>query len=178
MALLVGLLSDQPEIEVLDGIRHRKMTPKRIHGRIQAFFTRQLEDQGGSLGETVPEWRCSVGKADGTDSLFVPDVAWVSDLRMAELSDDDAEQPPFAPDVVIEVRSPDDDLKYLRHKIQRYLANGALLALDVDPRHRLVHVHTAAGCRTLREGDHFADEAVPWFGFDVSAIFAAADRHR
>lgn len=176
--MLIGLISERPAIERLDGIRYRKMSPKRKHGRLQFFLARKLDDQGGAFGETVPEWHCKVGQVDGTDSVLVPDVAWVNDERLGALSNDDAEIPPFAPDICIEIRSPGDDLTVLKRKIARYLATGAILALDVAPRERTVTAHTHQTVRAFRIGDRFVNDAAPWFSFEVSELFAAAERKR
>jgi len=176
--MLKDLLSDRPEIELFDGVRYRKMSPKRRHGRLQLFLARTLDDRGGAFGEVVPEWRCKVGRADGTQTVFVPDVAWVSDDRLALLSDEDAEAPPFSPDIAIEIRSPGDDLEYLARKVARYLATGAVLVLDVDPEARTVVAHTGNHVTTFRDGEEFASNAAAWLSFDVSALFAAAERKR
>jgi Uma2 family endonuclease len=47
----------------------------------------------------------------------------------------------FAPQVVIEVRSPDDRLTRLRDKMQRYIAAGVLLAWLIDPFERTVAIY-------------------------------------
>ena len=92
------------------------------------------------------------------------------------LTDDEAEEPPFSPDVTVEVRSPGDDLEYLSRKIARYLATGTVLVLDVDPRERTVTAYSAQGVNIFREGDRCETSAVEWFSFDVTALFTAAQR--
>jgi Uma2 family endonuclease len=47
----------------------------------------------------------------------------------------------FAPQFVIEVRSPDDRLTRLRDKMQRYIAAGVLLAWLIDPFERTVAIY-------------------------------------
>ncbi|MBV8488902.1 MAG: Uma2 family endonuclease, partial [Candidatus Eremiobacteraeota bacterium] len=107
-----------------------------------------------------------------------PDVAWASDERLSALSDEDAEIPPFAPEIVVEVRSPRDDLKYLRQKIERCLATGAVLVLDVNPKRHEIIAHTHTSTQVFSEDETFATDAVPWFSFGLRALFAAAERHR
>jgi len=174
----ISLISERPPIERLDGERHRKVSPKQTHGRLQYFLTRALDDQGKAFGVVVPEWHCKVGQVDGTDSVLVPDVAWVSDDRLDPLSDVDAEIPPFSPDITIEIRSPGDDLDFLHNKLTRYLRTGAVLAIDVAPRERTVTAHTHATVTTFRDGDRFFSDVAPWFSFDVTELFAAAERKR
>jgi Uma2 family endonuclease len=171
-------LSDEPEIEYLDGVAHSKMSPKRRHGRLQLYISRLLEDQGGAFGETVPGWRCNIGAADGTETRFVRDVAWSSDERLAALSDEEVEEPPFAPDIVVEIRSPGDGATFLRRKIARYLSTGARLVLDVDPTPKTIAAHNAAGVQILHEGERFASETFTWLSIDVTLLFSAARRHK
>ena len=49
--------------------------------------------------------------------------------------------PVFAPDFVIEVRSPDDRLRALRGKMEDYIANGVQLAWLIDPVERTVAIY-------------------------------------
>ncbi len=174
--MLRDLLSDRPAIEFLDGVAHPKVSPKRTHGRLQFLLARLLDDQGGANGEVVPEWRCKIGSDDAEPTSFVPDVAWVSDSRLALLSDEEAEAPPFSPDVAIEIRSPGDDLAYLSRKIACYLATGSLLVLDVDPLRRAVTAHCADGVIVFGDGEQLKTKPVTWFSFDVATLFKAAQR--
>jgi Uma2 family endonuclease len=108
--------------------------------------------------------------------VFVPDVAFVSRERLKTLRGVDLEEPPFSPDIAVEVRSPDDNLSYLADKIARYLATGSILVLDVDPKTRTIHAHASSGIRTFSAEDRFAHDAVHWLQFDVSEIFAELDQ--
>lgn len=169
-------LVDWPEIEYLDGRAYPKMSPRRTHGRLQLFLASLLEVQGGAFGQAVPEWRCAVGEVDQSDTIFVPDVAWAGNERLERLSDEDTEIPPFAPDIAIEIRSPGENLGFLRTKIERYLRTGSSLVLDVDPKRHQVVAHSAAGEQTFALGDRFDSDAFPWFTFEVTALFASAAR--
>jgi len=57
-----------------------------------------------------------------------PDAAWFEGYPATDQS-----FPIFAPQFVIEVRSPDDRIARLRDKMQRYIAAGVLLAWLIDP---------------------------------------------
>ena len=95
--------------------------------------------------------------------------------RLRALSAADREQPPFSPDVVVEVWSPTNDRRYLDVKIARYLATGALLVLDVDPYARRIVAHDASGVCTYESGEQFENAAAPWLGFPVAEAFADLD---
>jgi Uma2 family endonuclease len=49
--------------------------------------------------------------------------------------------PRFAPDFVVELRSPDDRLSRVRPKMREWVDNGASLAWLVDPERRVVEIY-------------------------------------
>jgi Uma2 family endonuclease len=167
----------EPEyFERLDGVDYPKVSPKRRHAVVQGTLVKlfwQLAPSGS--GEIGPEWRFWLGKADGTDSAFLPDVAYIAKGRIRALPPKQREEPPFAPDIAVEVRSPRERTKLRETKIVRYLATGAKLVLDVDPERREIHAYDAAGCATFRRGERFANELFPWLAFDVGEVFADLD---
>lgn len=166
-----GVLFDPPEIEYLDGHPYSKVSPKRTHALVQAALLRVLGDCAHGRGEVGPEWRFDLGAVDITYTEFVPDIAFVSYGRMDALNDEDAEEPPFAPDIAIEIRSPSNRAAYIARKMARYLKCGAILVLDVDPANRTIVAHSNGGARTFLEHDRFEHDAAPWFTFDIASIF-------
>jgi Uma2 family endonuclease len=71
-----------------------------------------------------------------------PDAAWVASHRWNALTPDQRRKfPPLAPDFVIELRSPSDDLKPLQAKMQEYLENGVRLGWLIDPQNRSVEIY-------------------------------------
>ena len=62
-----------------------------------------------------------------------PDAAWFEGYPSTK-----QRFPVFAPQFVIEVRSPDERVARLRDKMQRYIAAGVLLAWLIDPLERTV----------------------------------------
>ena len=89
-----------------------------------------------------------------------------------ELSEFEGERPPFAPDLAVEIRSPDDRDRNVARKIEIYLAFGGRLVLDVHPKRKTIVAHDRSGVRTYRAGDTFAHGELPGFSFDVTAFFA------
>ena len=71
-----------------------------------------------------------------------PDVAWFSGDRLG-LPDRRKRPrfPHFAPDFVIELRSPDDRLSRLRPKMHEWVENGVALAWLIDPERRVVEIY-------------------------------------
>jgi Uma2 family endonuclease len=172
---MASILSDKPEIELLDGRAYPKVSPKAKHSGVQGALWRVIQDLAGDRGFAGTEWRFKIGRADDTNTTFVPDVSYVSVERLRSVSEKERDEPPFAPDIAVEVRSPSDNLTFLRRKVERYLQTGSLLVLVADPDKRTIVAHDAGGPRNYAVGDQFEHPAVPWLIFDVAVIFAKLD---
>ena len=161
-------------IEFLDGVAHPKVSPRSRHGVVQGAFSVILREAGRERGWVATEWDCRVPDRERL-TKFIPDASFVAFERLRPLSEHDREFPPFAPDVAVEVMSPGDDRAYLEKKIELYIAYGSRVVFDVDPVERTVRAISAAGERTLRSGDRFADVSVAWLTFEVAELFADLD---
>lgn len=164
-------IDEKPYIEILDGLRVPKTSRERVHGRLQWRLAAHLQELAGDRGDVGTEWRCWLTGGEKATTL-VPDVAFVSNVRLAALEPAAREEPPFAPDVAIEIRSPGDRKTRVEWKMRAYLAHGSLVAIDVLPDTREIRVFTLDGVRVYREGERFASRELPWLAFDVSAVFA------
>lgn len=107
----------------------------------------------------------------------MPDVAYVSYERLPkDAPPAQREKPTIAPDLAIEVASPNDSERVLEEKIELYLEFGATAVLVVDPDTRSILRIDAKRVRTrFSEGAMFTDADFPGLAIDVSALFAAAD---
>ncbi|MBV9647287.1 MAG: Uma2 family endonuclease [Candidatus Eremiobacteraeota bacterium] len=167
------------EIEVVRGVEVPKASPKRRHAQLQWVIAEILGAWAGNAGEVGTEWRFWLTKpGESTETTLVPDVAYVSVARMAELSDDEAEEPPFAPDIAVEIRSPGDRERNIETKIHLYLGAGSRLVLDVDSVRRCVVGHDQHGSRTFDEAVIFEHSEAPGLSFSVRELFARSDRKR
>jgi Uma2 family endonuclease len=112
--------------------------------------------RGGEVARQLGGWghQHRLGYVTGPDTGFhfrdgsrrSPDAAWFERTRWREAKQ--AAKPPqrfpvFAPDFVIEVRSPDDRIRKLREKMEEYMANGVQLAWLIDPHERTVSIYRA-----------------------------------
>ena len=164
---------DPPEIEYLDGRAYPKVSPKLRHSLVQGAMVRILHRTGGGRGCVAPE--LDVYPGGGTATKFVPDIAYITTERLKALSPAQRDDPPFSPDIAVEVWSPSNDRSYLETKIARYLATGSLLVLDVNPNARTVSAHDASSVRTYESGEMFEHPAIPWLRFEVAETFADLD---
>jgi Uma2 family endonuclease len=66
-------------------------------------------------------------------SRLSPDAAWFDRARWRQARQSGELFPVFAPEFVMELRSPDDSLRLLNHKMREYMNNGVQLAWHIDP---------------------------------------------
>lgn len=167
-------LDEKPYKEIYDGRLHLKVSPQHIHGIVQIVVGSLLLEWARERGDVVCEWRVFL---DEKTSL-VPDLSFISDELAATLSETELERPPLSPELIIEIRSPDDRNRNIRRKTQLYLQHGAVVVLNIDPQKRAVAVTTAEREQTLHAGDTFEHPAFPGLAVPVSSIFAPLDRRR
>jgi Uma2 family endonuclease len=71
-----------------------------------------------------------------------PDLSWIRRDRWEALSQDDREKfPPIAPDFVLELKSPSDNIKDLRDKMAEYQDAGVKLGWLIDRQARTVEIY-------------------------------------
>lgn len=106
-------------------------------------------------------------------SLLSPDASWVRRDRWEALtSRQRARFAPLCPDVVFEVRSEGDRVSDLQAKMRAYLANGAGLAVLIDPEERTVSIYRRnRDAAVLKNPLHLPlDPELPGFVLDLAAI--------
>lgn len=161
-------LDEKPYKELYDGAVHEKVSPQFDHGKVVFQIEKLLETWALGRGEFAAEWRTY--PAEGIS--LVPDVSFISSSRLASFSKVERQKPPLAPDIVFEVRSPDDRDANIDRKTKLYLELGTTLIVNVDPERRVVRL-------TDRERDVELDESQtiehPRFedlNIPVAALFA------
>lgn len=157
--------------EYIDGQPVELNVGNKPHSRIQAKCSRKLDEYldtrpGAYL---AVELRCRLTVA-GEPCIYLPDIAVV-------LGDEDSTEIRFlnrAPDLVVEIRSPDDSLASLHRKIRDYFANGTKLAWLVLPEERSVLVFTpSAPTRTVISGETLdGGDLLPGLQIPVDTLFS------
>jgi Uma2 family endonuclease len=107
---------------------------------------------------------------NGKDTVRAPDVGFVAKVRVPdELTDGYA---PFAPDIAIEVVSPNDDAVDLEQKISEYLKYGTQMVWVFYPKLKRVVVHTPKGSYPIDEdGTLDGGDVLPGFKLRLKDIF-------
>lgn len=107
-------------------------------------------------------------------SCLSPDASWVRSERWNALTREEREGfAPLCPDAVFEVRSQSNTLAELREKMLAYLANGARLAVLIDPDARAVEVYRPGHEPERHEQPARValDPELPGFVLDLEPVF-------
>jgi Uma2 family endonuclease len=162
----------EPETEWVRGRPLQKMSPTRSHALVQLAFASALRAWAGNRGDVGTEWRFRIEPPGEPVRPLVPDVAYVALERLRGLRGRDLEVPQLAPDVVIEVLSPDDERSDVDDKIATYLAAGTTLVIIADPRTSTVELHDHEFEQLLGVGETIAHAGFPGFRLTVEELFA------
>lgn len=142
----------------------------KSHSRIQAALAAALHQhlRQHRSGYVAVELHCRL-KAGGGIRFRLPDVAVVMGDEEPE-----ARYLDRAPDLAVEIRSPEDSLSGLHLKIAEYLENGTRLAWLILPEEQAALVFTPdAPTRTvLRDGVLEGGEVLPGLRIPLSEILA------
>jgi Uma2 family endonuclease len=169
---------DKPAYEWILGRPVQKVSPKRRHSLLQAELLRRLHEWAAGRGEVGPEWRFRLEPPGEDIRPLVPDVAYLSYARMGERTDDELEAPLLAPNVAVEIRSPEDRQLHIDHKIEVYLAAGTDLVMLVDPIERTIDTYDRELHEHFIEGDAFRHPALPGLVFSCYEVFDVLNRPR
>lgn len=170
--------AEKPYFELIDGIELQKTNGTYTHGRLQVECMTILHSWAAERGEVGIEWRFWLVPNGVRRTGLVPDIAYVSEGRMQTLEGDAIQMPPFAPDIVVEIRADEDRLRNLQRKIDLYFAHGSRLVLDVDPKTRIITAYDRSGTREFRTNQRFEHPEAPGLTFEVGALFASTERRR
>ena len=108
---------------------------------------------------------------DGKDVMLAPDVGFIAKARAT--AEPSRKYVPFAPDLAVEVVSPNDKAEEIHLKINKYLQYGTKLVWVAYPETRTVVVHTLSGAHTLAENDILdGGDVLPDFKLRVGEIFS------
>jgi len=163
----------KPALEWVNNRVLQKVSPRRKHalaqGEFVAALSRWTRARGNGMAGT--EWHFQVQPWGEISRTLVPDVAFLSYERIPFEQQENTEIPRVAPDVVVEVRSPDDQQDDIDEKVRVYLAAGTTVVFLVDPGSKIVTTRDALGTRVIGENDVLEHRALPGFTLQVRALF-------
>jgi len=138
-----------------------------IAGNIHGFLWQCTRQSG--FGRAVIEVRVCMPEDDYNSRQ--PDLAFFADTTRPVVKRGPVLQ---MPDLVIEVKSPDDTYTSMRERAQYYLAHGAKLVWLIYPAKRLVEVYRQDADSDILTADDTlqGDDVLPGFVLSVHEIFA------
>ena len=136
------------------------------------------------LGADLTIWnrQTGLGKVFSSSTIFKlplggkrsPDAAWVELSRWNELDRENRQKfPPLAPDFVIELRSPTDELSALQEKMIEYRNNGVRLGFLINPQDRQAEIYRLDQEVEILQapGTLSGENVLPGFVLDLSWIW-------
>ena len=144
------------------------------HGRVAQWVATQLtlyqQQIRQYLGEVVVETGFVIRYPD-SESVRAPDVAFIRKERLPDPRPHTFAE--FAPDLVVEVVSPNDAYSAIREKVEEWLRAGVSVVWVVDPLRRAVEVFRIdAPVEVLREGSTLTCESLlPGFALPLTTLF-------
>jgi Uma2 family endonuclease len=122
------------------------------------------------LGRAYGEVGCLL--STDPDTVRVPDAAFIRRERLQEVGRVRGYFP-GAPDLVVEVISPNDRYPRVAEKVAEWLRHGARLVFVVDPRHRAVAQHRPGAPAVILPVDDVLDggDVVPGWSLPVRELF-------
>jgi Uma2 family endonuclease len=165
------LPEEEPALEFEDGRTRQKVSPKFQHGRLQSKFAELVNQfaEPKKLALASTETRVTFGGYSRVPDVIVFSWDRIPLTAEGELVNDIL----VAPDIAVEIVSPEQSANYLVRRCLWYVANGVRIALLFDPRDRSVILFRPGAPLQPLEGDDQIDlsEMLPGFQLTVKELF-------
>ena len=162
-------LDPEKSYEIVNGQPEEKEMPGARHGGIAARLIIRLGNyvESNNLGELYSEASFVIGQNER-----IPDVAFVAAGRIP-LEGEPASMWPMAPDLAIEVISPNDIYMKVMSKMEDYFAAGVKQVWLVDPELRIISVYRSLSNVTIFTGEQelVSEDLLPGFRCRLNEIF-------
>ena len=170
---LLLLPDDGYRYELIRGELKQMSPAGNYHGRLASNVNVPLGGyvRANDLGRTYVADTGYLISSD-PDTVRAPDVAFISRERLEEIGETDGYWA-GAPDLVVEVISPNDRYTEVEEKLTEWLEAGARMVIVVNPRRRSVRVHRSpSDVIDLTQGDVIdGADVVPGWTLPISEIF-------
>ena len=169
----LALPEQRPALEYIDGEVAQKVSPKYRHIRLQLGLAGLVNGFAvpRRIARAEPELRVNFAGRS-----VVPDVSVFTWDRIPEDEHGEVQDDVFiAPDLMVEVRSPEQLVRDQVDRCRWYVANGVRLAIFVNTQARYVRTFREDGkSEPLRGADRVdLGNVIPGFSFTVDELFVA-----
>jgi Uma2 family endonuclease len=155
------IVAGQPEEKTMGGARHSGVGVRLIARLVNHVEAHQL---GGIYG---PDATFQIG-----ENQRIPDVAFVAATRLPVEGEPEGIWP-MAPDLAVEIISPNDLYERVISKVEEYLASGVRQVWLISPEHKIITIYSSPTHTTiLTEADELvSEELLPGFRCQVADLF-------
>ena len=171
---LLHMPDDGWRYELLEGWLVKMAPAGRVHSRYagRTGFRLCQYVEAHKLGEVSATGTGFILATD-PDTVRAPDVAFVSRERIEEVEETPGYWP-FAPDLAVEVISPNDTYTEVESKVFQWLDAGTRAVVVVDPWRKSVTVYRSRSDITVLTGDDVleVDDVVPGWILPMGELFA------
>lgn len=170
----------KPALEWVNNRILQKVTPRRKHALAQSQFAAALTAWANKTGRGMvgTEWHFQVRPPGEISRTLVPDIAFLSFDSMPADELEETEIPRIAPDVVVEVRSPEDRDQDISEKIRVYLQAGTRVVFLVEPAKKIVNAVERARSKTFSNTETLTHRVLPGFSMPVRKLFELARQRK
>jgi Uma2 family endonuclease len=173
----LALPERKPYCELIDGEAVPKVLPQRFHSRSTGSSYTLLNRWAQGEGEIGIEGAVTLTR-HGKDWVPLPDLLYISDERLS-LDEFEDGPCPVAPELVIEIISPDQPFGKMAEKATDYLSVGVLRVWVVDPRAKSITVFLTDTAPITYRGDRLlVDPLFPGLELTAQQVFQQAGLER
>jgi len=169
--LAMGSVADL--YELVEG-RIKPMSPTGFaHGQYEVNFAQHLQRfvEQQKTGKVVTG-EVGIYIRRDPDTIRAADVAYISNERLAQRQKKKGYLD-IAPDLIVEIMSPDDNWSDVTQKMREYFSIGVKLIWIADPEAKTIYAHrSVTDVREFKMGDTLTgDDVLTGFSVTVAALF-------
>ena len=166
-------MGNMPGVELIRG-KLRKMSPTGYqHGEVESNITTSLSIflRTHNLGK-IMSGEVGIFIRRGPDSIRAADVLFISHRQLQQVQS--ASYLDVAPELIIEVLSPNDNWSEMMEKLEDYFSIGVKQVWLADPRRKILQIFgSLTESVLLHEGESLPEIAfLPGFKLDLSEIYS------
>jgi Uma2 family endonuclease len=162
-------------LELSQGVPRVCEPPGGVHGRLAVRLGGRLDEHVHRLGLGTVLVESGYVLKRAPDTVRGPDISFLSITRLPP--DSIPEQfIPGAPDLAVEIVSPDDRWSEIEEKLADYLTSGVRVVWLIDPRPQRVILRYPDRPIRVLTGNELLDgeDVVPGFSLALAELFAAS----